>query len=86
MLVLLQVSIELVKQPGRTLGFSIAGGRGSTPAYEDVDEVYIYNLCTYICLQKWETFPPHVGPSACYIYMYRYSCEITSSLKTCMYT
>ena len=35
----LQVAIELVKQPGRTLGFSIAGGKGSTPAYEDVDEV-----------------------------------------------
>ena len=34
-----QVSIVLAKQPGRTLGFSIAGGRGSTPAYEDVDEV-----------------------------------------------
>jgi protein scribble len=33
-----EVIIELVKQPGRTLGFSIAGGRGSTPAYEDVDE------------------------------------------------
>ena len=32
--------MELVKQPGKTLGFSIAGGRGSTPAYEDVDEVY----------------------------------------------
>lgn len=38
----LQVTIELVKQPGRTLGFSIAGGRGSTPAYEDVDEVHTY--------------------------------------------
>ena len=35
-----QVIIDLVKQPGRTLGFSIAGGRGSTPAYEDVDEVH----------------------------------------------
>ena len=35
----MQVTVELVKQPGRTLGFSIAGGRGSTPAYEDVDEV-----------------------------------------------
>ena len=34
--------LELVKQPGRTLGFSIAGGRGSTPAYEDVDEVCRY--------------------------------------------
>ena len=34
--------MELVKQPGRTLGFSIAGGRGSTPAYEDVDEVAYY--------------------------------------------
>ncbi|CAI8037712.1 Leucine-rich repeat-containing protein 1 [Geodia barretti] len=33
-----EVTIDLVKQPGRTLGFSIAGGRGSTPAYEDVDE------------------------------------------------
>lgn len=31
--------MELVKVPGKTLGFSIAGGRGSTPAYEDVDEV-----------------------------------------------
>ena len=28
-----------MKVPGRTLGFSIAGGRGSTPAYEDVDDV-----------------------------------------------
>lgn len=35
--------MELFKQPGKTLGFSIAGGRGSTPAYEDVDEV-IRNL------------------------------------------
>ena len=35
----MQVTVDLVKQPGRTLGFSIAGGRGSTPAYEDVDEV-----------------------------------------------
>ena len=34
-----QVSIEILKLPGKTLGFSIAGGRGSTPAYEDVDEV-----------------------------------------------
>lgn len=34
-----QVTIELEKVPGRTLGFSIAGGRGSTPAYEDVDQV-----------------------------------------------
>lgn len=33
--------MELVKQPEKTLGFSIAGGRGSTPAYEDVDEVII---------------------------------------------
>jgi protein scribble len=33
-----EVTIDVVKQPGRTLGFSIAGGRGSTPAYEDVDE------------------------------------------------
>lgn len=31
--------MEFVKQPEKTLGFSIAGGRGSTPAYEDVDEV-----------------------------------------------
>ena len=36
---LCQVTMELVKESGRTLGFSIAGGRGSTPAYEDVDEV-----------------------------------------------
>ena len=34
--------MEIFKQSGKTLGFSIAGGRGSTPAYEDVDEV-IYN-------------------------------------------
>jgi protein scribble len=34
----IEVAIDLVKQPGRTLGFSIAGGKGSTPAYEDVDE------------------------------------------------
>ena len=27
------------KDVGQTLGFSIAGGRGSTPAYEDVDDV-----------------------------------------------
>ncbi len=37
--IIIQVSIFLTKLPGRTLGFSIAGGRGSTPAYEDVDEV-----------------------------------------------
>lgn len=36
---LLQVTIDIKKVPGRTLGFSIAGGRGSTPAYEDVDDV-----------------------------------------------
>ena len=36
---IVQVILELVKEPGKTLGFSIAGGRGSTPAYEDVDEV-----------------------------------------------
>jgi len=35
----IEVTIELEKVPGRTLGFSIAGGRGSTPAYEDVDQV-----------------------------------------------
>lgn len=34
--------MEFVKEQGRTLGFSIAGGRGSTPAYEDVDEVLHY--------------------------------------------
>ena len=34
-----QVAVELVKDPNRGLGFSIAGGKGSTPAYEDVDEV-----------------------------------------------
>ncbi len=38
-ILIIQVSIFLTKLPGRTLGFSIAGGRGSTPAYEDVDEV-----------------------------------------------
>ena len=38
------MNIELVKEEGKTLGFSIAGGRGSTPAYEDVDEV----LCDII--------------------------------------
>ena len=37
--------MELKKEAGRTLGFSIAGGRGSTPAYEDVDEVRTYMLC-----------------------------------------
>ena len=37
----MQVIVELQKVPGRTLGFSIAGGRGSTPAYEDVDQVRI---------------------------------------------
>ena len=34
-----QVAVELYKQLDRGLGFSIAGGKGSTPAYEDVDEV-----------------------------------------------
>lgn len=33
------MTIEIEKVPGQTLGFSIAGGRGSTPAYEDVDDV-----------------------------------------------
>ena len=33
-----QVVVEIEKLPNRSLGFSIAGGRGSTPAYEDVDE------------------------------------------------
>ena len=27
-----------MKESGRSLGFSIAGGRGSMPAYEDVDD------------------------------------------------
>ena len=36
-----QVKVDLVKVPNRSLGFSIAGGKGSTPAYEDVDEVII---------------------------------------------
>ena len=31
--------MELRKLPNRSLGFSVAGGKGSTPAYEDVDEV-----------------------------------------------
>ena len=35
----IDVTIEIKKVAGRTLGFSIAGGRGSTPAYEDVDDV-----------------------------------------------
>ena len=36
----LQVTVDLYKDSGRGgFGFSIAGGRGSTPAYEDVDEV-----------------------------------------------
>ena len=39
-----QVAVELYKQLDRGLGFSIAGGKGSTPAYEDVDEVgFIWN-------------------------------------------
>jgi hypothetical protein len=55
----IEVAIDLVKQPGRTLGFSIAGGKGSTPAYEDVDEVRLYEntgakgmyICTmYMCM------------------------------------
>ena len=41
---IVQVILELVKEPGKTLGFSIAGGRGSTPAYEDVDEVWWQSL------------------------------------------
>ncbi|XP_065897745.1 protein scribble homolog isoform X3 [Dysidea avara] len=32
------VEVELVKETGRSLGFSIAGGKGSMPAYEDVDD------------------------------------------------
>ena len=36
--------MELIKENGKTLGFSIAGGRGSTPAYEDVDEVICYAI------------------------------------------
>lgn len=55
------MTIELVKQPGRTLGFSIAGGRGSTPAYEDVDEV-----CLHVhILTGVGKFPLHVVPGAC---------------------
>lgn len=34
-----KVVVELRKLPNRSLGFSVAGGKGSTPAYEDVDEV-----------------------------------------------
>ena len=37
----IDVTIEIQKVAGRTLGFSIAGGRGSTPAYEDVDDVRV---------------------------------------------
>jgi protein scribble len=33
-----EVAVELHKQADKGLGFSIAGGKGSTPAYEDVDE------------------------------------------------
>ena len=43
----LQVTIELVRIPGKSLGFSIAGGRGSTPAYEDVDDsIFITKLAS----------------------------------------
>lgn len=57
------MTIELVKQPGRTLGFSIAGGRGSTPAYEDVDEVYTY-IYIYMIMGMVK-FPPYVVQGAC---------------------
>ena len=39
--------MTLHKQAGKSLGFSIAGGKGSTPAYEDVDEVCVC-VCVYI--------------------------------------
>ena len=43
---LAQVTVILTKEDGmRSLGFSIAGGRGSTPAYEDVDEVRGSFMC-----------------------------------------
>ena len=36
-----------MKESGRSLGFSIAGGRGSMPAYEDVDDgVFITKIAT----------------------------------------
>lgn len=36
-----------MKETGRSLGFSIAGGRGSMPAYEDVDDgVFITKIAT----------------------------------------
>ena len=46
-MLLLQVEVELKKEAGRSLGFSIAGGRGSMPAYEDVDDgVFITKIAT----------------------------------------
>ena len=33
-----------MKEIGRSLGFSIAGGKGSMPAYEDVDGVFITKI------------------------------------------
>ena len=39
LIIFFKVVVELRKLPNRSLGFSIAGGKGSTPAYEDVDEV-----------------------------------------------
>lgn len=42
--------MDIAKVPGQTLGFSIAGGRGSTPAYEDVDDVrqMFYFVMVYV--------------------------------------
>ena len=44
-----QVIVDLIKDPSRGLGFSIAGGKGSTPAYEDVDEVCVCYESTLLC-------------------------------------
>ena len=69
MVVVVQVVIELVKLPGRTLGFSIAGGRGSTPAYEDVDEVGTY-MYIHVYMYMLDMY---------------YTCTMYILLDTCMY-
>ena len=73
-----QVTVDLVKDPSRGgLGFSIAGGKGSTPAYEDVDEVclyvhvqYMYVMYVHVCTC---TYTVHVYTMYMYIYMYMYN-------------
>ena len=61
-----QLTVDLVKDPSRGgLGFSIAGGKGSTPAYEDVDEVCLYVHVQYVIYVYTSNVHVHVHVHVC---------------------